>query len=149
MVFAWWNPCIVGPRCAADGGAGGGTEAVARALLLYGKLCVTGQHTSSRPPFAHRGTKTMAFPRINCRTITATVLTATATVTLSLRPSQPLSQDDDDGCRKRGVPCGHLARHVTCCCFRQISSLWLPGGNSDVGEIDVVERCRCAVTFVK
>ena len=40
--------------------------------------------------FCHtmHGTKTtwvMAFPRINCRTTTATVLTATATVTLSLR----------------------------------------------------------------
>ena len=37
---------------------------------------------------SHHGTKTtwaMAFPRINCRTTTATVLTATATVTLSLR----------------------------------------------------------------
>ena len=36
---------------------------------------------------SHQGTKTawaMAFPRINCRTITATPLTATATVTLSL-----------------------------------------------------------------
>ena len=45
----------------------------------------------------------MAFPRTNCRTTTATVLTATATVMLSLRvclcfSSQPLSQDDDGGC---------------------------------------------------
>ena len=37
---------------------------------------------------SHHGTKTtwtMAFPRINCRTTTATVLTATAASTLSLR----------------------------------------------------------------
>ena len=37
---------------------------------------------------SHHGTKTtwaMAFPRNNCRTTTATVLIATATVTLSLR----------------------------------------------------------------
>ena len=26
MVFAWWNTCIIRPYCAADGGAGGGTE---------------------------------------------------------------------------------------------------------------------------
>ena len=26
MVFAWWNPCTIRPYCAADGGAGGGTE---------------------------------------------------------------------------------------------------------------------------
>ena len=23
MVFAWWNPCIIRPHCAADSGAGG------------------------------------------------------------------------------------------------------------------------------
>ena len=28
MVFAWWNLCIIRPYCAADGGAGGGTEDV-------------------------------------------------------------------------------------------------------------------------
>ena len=62
------------------------------ALLDPGEPCDTCQYTSFRPPIAgfpsHRGTKTtwaMAFPRINCRTTTATVLTATATVTLSLR----------------------------------------------------------------
>ena len=87
--------------------------------------------------------------------------------------------DDDDGCRKRGVPSGHLARHISrnclvdpplianslmvcglaaasgrqrrrrldtcgpgvcvyCCYFRYnqaISSLWLLGGNGDVGKI--------------
>ena len=55
-------------------------------------FCDICQHTLSRFPFvgflSHHGTKTtwaMAFPRISCCTTTATVLTATATVTLSLR----------------------------------------------------------------
>ena len=67
----------------------------------------------------------MAFPRTNCRTTTATVLTATAGATLSLRvclyfSSQPLSQDDDGGCLRQcllpkaarhGQALCHLSRH--------------------------------------
>ena len=65
-----------------------------RLALRQGRasFCDICQHTSSRPPIAgllsHHGTKTtwaMAFPRINCRTTIAIVVTATATVTLSLR----------------------------------------------------------------
>ena len=59
-------------------------------LLDPGEPCDICQYTSFRPLFAglflsHLGTKTtwaMAFPRINCRTTSATVLTATATDTL-------------------------------------------------------------------
>ena len=37
MVFAWWNPCIIRPHCAADSGAGGelrGRASVAPFVLL-------------------------------------------------------------------------------------------------------------------
>ena len=58
-------------------------------LFDSGEPCDICQYTSSRPLLAgllvtHQETKTtwaMAFPRINCRTTTPTVLTATATVT--------------------------------------------------------------------
>ena len=51
---------------------------------------------------------------------------------------------DDDGCPKRGAPCGTSGKtHVTSWCVlsvtsattQAISSLWLLGGNGDVGEI--------------
>ena len=65
-------------------------------LLNPGEPCDICQHTSSRPLFAgflsHQGTKTMAFPRINCRTTTTIALTATATVTLCFLLSHLLSQ---------------------------------------------------------
>ena len=64
-----------------------------RFCAVAGRAFVTSVNTHPRGLplrgfLSHHGTKTtwaMAFPRINCCTTTATVLTATATVTLSLR----------------------------------------------------------------
>ena len=78
-----------------DGGAGVRDPGARpdRFCAVAGRAFVTSVNTHPRGLplrgfLSHHGTKTtwaMAFPRINCRTTTATVLTATATVTLSLR----------------------------------------------------------------
>ena len=42
MVFAWWNPCIIRPRGAADGGAGGelrGRASLVTVDVLTGHIC--------------------------------------------------------------------------------------------------------------
>ena len=108
-----------------------------RFCAVAGRAFVTSVNTHPRGLplwgfLSHHGTKTtwaMAFPRINCCTTTATALTATATVPLSLRAClflccTPITSPSAALCHlsrqdtSRGVPSQGTHRSKVCACRR-------------------------------